>query len=97
MTTDLPTNHRPEDYGDLATVNSQRNDLTSEEFPEGPYGSSLPELSFGKSSPWREDQYATRPFGYENIELHKGLPRNYPGEDLQAGITEEIYPDEDDH
>lgn len=65
-------------YTDLATVESQRNDLTAEEFPEGPYGMSLKTESLGKSSPWRDDQRPPGAFAYENRELHEGLPRVYP-------------------
>jgi hypothetical protein len=65
---------------DLATVESQRNDLIAEEFPEGPYGSSLPVESLGKSTPWRNDQRPPNSFSYENRELHEGLQRNYPGD-----------------
>lgn len=65
---------------DLATVESQRNDLTAEEFPEGPYGSSLPVESLGKSTPWREDQRSNNRFSYENREFHEGMSREYPGD-----------------
>lgn len=65
-------------YTDLSTVESQRNDLTAEEFPEGPYGSSLLTESLGKSTPWREDQRSYNQFTYENRELHAGLSRGYP-------------------
>jgi len=65
-------------YTDLATVESQRNDLAAEEFPEGPYGMSLLSESLGKSSPWREDQRPPNRFVYENRVLHEGLPRVYP-------------------
>lgn len=65
-------------FTDLATVESQRNDLTAEEFPEGPYGSSLLTETLGKSSPWREDQRPPNTYAYENRELHEGLPRVYP-------------------
>jgi hypothetical protein len=67
-------------YTDLATVESQRNDLTAEEFPEGPYGMDLVSESLGKSSPWREDQRPPNSFNYENRELHEGLPRVYPAD-----------------
>lgn len=67
------------EYTDLSTVESQRNDLTHEEFPEGPYGSGLPVESIGKSSPWREDQRPPNQLNYENRELHEGLPRQFPG------------------
>jgi hypothetical protein len=66
------------EYTDVASVESQRNDLTAEEFPEGPYGSSLAVESLGKSTPWREDQRPPNSFNYENRELHEGLPRQYP-------------------
>lgn len=70
------------EYTDLSTVESQRNDLVAEEFPEGPYGSSLFSESLGKSSPWRKDQRPPNRFSYENRELHEGLPRDYPPEHL---------------
>lgn len=65
---------------DLATVESQRNDLTAEEFPEGPYGSPLLTESLGKSTPWREDQRPPNTTSYENRELHEGMPRVYPAD-----------------
>lgn len=68
------------EFTDLSTVESQRNDLTAEEFPEGPYGSSLLAESLGKSSPWRKDQRSQNRFTYENRELHEGMPREYPGD-----------------
>jgi hypothetical protein len=66
-------------YTDLATVESQRNDLTAEEFPEGPYGSARLTESIGKSSPWRRDQRPPDRFTYENRKLHAGISREYPG------------------
>jgi hypothetical protein len=71
--------HRNE-YTDLATVESQRNDLTAEEFPEGPYGSSMISESLGKRSPWRRDQRPPNSFTWENREFHEGLSRQYPGD-----------------
>jgi hypothetical protein len=65
-------------YTDLATVESQRNDLTAEEFPEGPYGSSIVPEALGKSTPWRKDQRPPNRFTYENRELHEGIDRDYP-------------------
>jgi hypothetical protein len=81
---------------DLATVESQRNDLTAEEFPEGPYGSTMLVESLGKSTPWREDQRPPNRFSYENRELHAGLERNYPGDhDIQSlSGTDETEADE---
>jgi hypothetical protein len=68
------------EYTDLATVESQRNDLTAEEFPEGPYGSDLPVESLGKSTPWRKDQRSNNRFSYEDREFHEGLSRGFPGD-----------------
>jgi hypothetical protein len=79
---------------DLSTVESQRNDLIPEEFPEGPYGSTMLVESLGKSTPWRDDQRPPNPYGYENQELHAGLERNYPGDhelhDLSGGDQSEL-------
>ncbi|MGO4269623.1 hypothetical protein AB4Z22_07235 [Paenibacillus sp. TAF58] len=68
-------------FTDLETVESQRNDLIAEEFPDGPYGASLNTESLGKSKPWREDQRPPNQYSYENRELHEGIKRDYPGED----------------
>ncbi|WP_409344862.1 hypothetical protein [Paenibacillus sp. MBLB4367] len=65
---------------DLATVESQRNDLVPEEFPEGPYGSELVSESLGKSTPWRDTQRPLSAFTYENRDFHAGLPRVHPGD-----------------
>ncbi|GFN30974.1 hypothetical protein [Paenibacillus xylaniclasticus] len=67
-------------YTDFATVESQRNDLIPEEFPDGPYGADL-QSKLGKSKPWRIDQRAANPYGYENRSLHAGMERIYPGDD----------------
>ncbi|BBI32211.1 hypothetical protein [Cohnella abietis] len=74
----LPEKKQP--TTDLATVESQRNDLIPEEFPEGSYGSMILKESLGKSTPWREDQRPPNRFSYENRELHAGLDRDYPGD-----------------
>ncbi|SFL14027.1 hypothetical protein SAMN03159341_103435 [Paenibacillus sp. 1_12] len=79
-------------YTDFKTVESQRNDLTAEEFPEGPYGSSRLTESIGKSTPWRQDQRPPNRFTYENRELHAGLSRDYPGDHPthDADVDEQI-------
>lgn len=76
---------------DLSTVESQRNDLAPEEFPEGPYGSDLRSDSLGKSSPWRVDQRPPNRFDYEDRNQHMGIRRDYPGEDdaIQADPGQE--------
>lgn len=63
---------------DLATVESRRNDLAVEEFPEGPYGADIVAASISKSSPWRPEQRSASAYAYENRELHAGLEREYP-------------------
>lgn len=68
---------RRSEYTDFATVESQRNDLTAEEFSEGSYGSEEP-AKLGKSTPWRVDQRPPNRFTYENRELHEGLMRHDP-------------------
>lgn len=81
------------EYTDLATVESQRNDLTAEEFPEGPYGADLERETLGKSSPWRADQRSTSAFAYENRDLHEGLDRGgYPGEHDTHDEAGDEYP-----
>lgn len=75
---------------DLASVESQRNDLAVEEFPEGPYGSPMMVEPLGKSSPWREDQRSPDPYGYENRELHAGLSRGYPGDHDVHSDSDEV-------
>lgn len=81
------------EYTDLATVESQRNDLMAEEFPEGPYGASLERDTLGKSSPWREDQRTASAFTYEYRDLHEGLDRGgYPGEHDTHDESGDEYP-----
>jgi hypothetical protein len=80
MTKDGFMNEHRDEYTDLTTVESQRNDLTAEEFPEGPYGSTIEAESLGKSTPWRRDQRPPNRFSYENRQLHAGMPREYPGD-----------------
>lgn len=79
------------EYTDLSTVESQRNDLIPEEFPEGPYGADLLSESLGKSSPSRKDQRPPNRFDYEDRNLHMGTEQNYPGADetIQADPGQE--------
>lgn len=80
-------------YTDLSTVESMRNDLTFEEFPEGPYGSPINSDNLGKSTPWRKDQRsASTQFDYENHQLHADMKREYPGQD----VFDETIPDKVD-
>jgi hypothetical protein len=73
---------------DLATVESQRNEVIPEEFPEGPYGMAIESPSLGKSTPWRADQRSKSNFTWENRELHAGLDRDYPGDHKPHDETE---------
>ncbi|GMK47722.1 hypothetical protein [Paenibacillus glycanilyticus] len=68
------------EYTDLSTVESQRNDLSHEEFPDGSYGSSITGPT-GKSGPWRMDQRSSRPYGYENRQMHEEYNRDFAGDD----------------
>ncbi|WP_206438432.1 hypothetical protein [Paenibacillus whitsoniae] len=77
-------------YTDFKSVESQRNNLIPEEFPEGPYGTSIAYETLGKSTPWREEQHWTRAYSYENQELHKDIPRGYPGEDDTLQSEEDL-------
>ncbi|NBD26569.1 hypothetical protein GT019_22070 [Paenibacillus sp. T1] len=76
-------------YTDFKSVESQRNDLVAEEFPEGPYGSEIQSASLGKSTPWRMDMRSPNRFDYENRELHEGIGRDYPGEDSYPDAIDE--------
>ncbi|SFI87632.1 hypothetical protein [Thermoflavimicrobium dichotomicum] len=66
------------DFKEFKTVESMRNEILPEEFPEGPYGSSRNE-KLGKNSPWEADQYRVSAFTYENREFHEDLQRQIPG------------------
>ena len=81
---------REASYTDLSTVESQRNDLTFEEFPEGPYGADLHEDEPVKSSPWRPEQRQPNRFGYENRELHGSQERDYPGDDRSGAGSQAV-------
>lgn len=66
-------------HHDVKTVQSQRNQLFFEEFPEGPYGASTNEDVLGKESPWRSSQHAAPQYTYEMRDFHEGIPRQAPG------------------
>lgn len=68
-------------YTDFSNVEAQRNFLTSEEFPEGPFGSSINKDKpvENKDTPWEEGQQFYSSFTYENRNLHEDLPRQFPG------------------
>jgi hypothetical protein len=68
-------------YSDLSTVEKQRDYLTAEEMPEGPYGSPIGKDNpvQNKSTPWQEGQRYYTPFNWENKSLHQDLPRQMDG------------------
>lgn len=70
-----------EEYSDFTNVEKQRNFLAAEEYPEGPYGSTIGKdtLVENKSTPWKDGQHYYSGFVYENRNLHQDLPRQYPG------------------
>lgn len=70
-----------QEYSDLSNVETMRNFLIPEEFPDGSYGSSIRqdapvEL---KSTPWEEGQRRHSAFNYEFKSMHQDLPRQFPG------------------
>ncbi|MEJ8544027.1 hypothetical protein [Brevibacillus borstelensis] len=67
-------------YSELSTVESQRNEILQEEFPEGPYGAATNEARLGKATGWEPGQHSTSTrFTYETRQMHKDLPRQLPG------------------
>ena len=68
-------------YTDFSNVESQRNFLTAEEYPEGAYGSPInkDELVQNKSTPWLPGQRKHSAYNYENKTLHEGMPRQMDG------------------
>ncbi|MED3690118.1 cytosolic protein [Peribacillus butanolivorans] len=70
-----------ETYHDFSNVEKQRDFLIPEEFPEGPFGSTIAQDApvENKSTPWQEGQRSQSAFNFENKSLHEDLPRKYPG------------------
>jgi hypothetical protein len=70
-----------EKYSDFSTAEKQKNFLTAEEFPEGPYGSprraDVPVEN--KSTPWKKGQRHYSAFNYEFKSFHQNIPRRDPG------------------
>ncbi|TYR81358.1 hypothetical protein FZC66_05775 [Priestia megaterium] len=73
-----------DEYKDFSNVEKQRNFLTAEEFPEGPYGSTRgkDKRVENKSTPWEENQQYYTSTTYEFRNLHQDLPRQFPGSHL---------------
>ncbi|MFD1708645.1 cytosolic protein [Siminovitchia sediminis] len=68
-------------YTDVSNVETQRNFLIPEEYPEGAYGAPIGEDTpvENKSTPWKEGQRKYSAHNYENKSLHQNLPRQTPG------------------
>ncbi|WP_101845718.1 hypothetical protein [Halobacillus sp. Marseille-P3879] len=68
-------------YTDFANVETQKNFLTAEEFPEGSFGhpKGKEDPVENKDTPWEDGQQYYSNFAYENRNLHQDLPRQYPG------------------
>lgn len=68
-------------YSDFSNVEKQRNYVTAEDLPDGPYGSPIGKYEpvEGKSTPWREGQRSYSNFNYEFKSLHQGTPRQEAG------------------
>ncbi|MGR9048957.1 cytosolic protein [Halobacillus faecis] len=69
-------------YSDFANVEAQRNYLTPEQLPEGPYGAprnKYEPVTNDKSAPWTDEQRYYSAFNYENKGLHQDLPRHEDG------------------
>ncbi|WP_139491326.1 hypothetical protein [Brevibacillus dissolubilis] len=68
-----------QNFSELSTVESQRNEILQEEFPEGPYGATTNAERLGKATGWEEGQHSTSTrFTYETRNLHENLSRRYP-------------------
>ncbi|WLR49389.1 cytosolic protein [Halobacillus litoralis] len=88
-------------YSDFANVEAQRNYLTPEQLPEGPYGAprnKYEPVTNDKSAPWTEEQRYYSAFNYENKGLHQDLPRHEDGAHPTHDETgENVKPSEEAH
>lgn len=68
-------------YSDFSNVNSQKEMLIPEEFPEGSFGSPIDQNDpvYRKSTEWKEGQQSDSAYVYPDREQHAGLPRQTPG------------------
>lgn len=67
-------------YSDVSNAVTQQNFLTSEEFPEGSYGTPMnkDEPVRNKETPWKEGQQYYSNSAYEYRTFHENLPRQFP-------------------
>jgi len=88
---------KDEEYTDFSNVETQKTFLTAEEFPEGPFGSSIGKTKpvSNKDTTWKHGQQYYSNFTYENRTMHQDLPRQFPGahptHDEKSKETEEPY------
>ncbi|MDQ0229298.1 hypothetical protein [Metabacillus malikii] len=88
-----------EEYRDFSNVETGRDFLTAEEFPDGPFGSPIRknEKVENKSTPWQEGQQYYSNFAYENRTLHEDLqrqfPHSHPTHDDKSKKTDKRYED----
>lgn len=62
-------------------IEQYKAELIPEEFPEGPFGSSIneDEIVTGKSTPWKKGQRRASAYVYPDKEQHDDIPRRLPG------------------
>lgn len=72
---------RPRTFRPLSTDEDLHDSLIPEEFPEGPFGSSINkhEKVVSKSTEWEEGQQRTSAFTYNDKDQHDDIPRRAPG------------------
>ncbi|GGA76741.1 hypothetical protein [Ornithinibacillus halotolerans] len=70
-----------EKFSNFSNVEYQNNYLIPEEFPEGPFGSSInkEQAVEGKSTPWKEGQRRESAFVFPDKNQHEDLPRQIKG------------------
>lgn len=68
-------------YSNFSNVEQQHDKLTTQEMPEGPYGSPInaDEPVQGKSTSWERGQHQDSAFIYPDKAAHDDLPRQYDG------------------
>lgn len=68
-------------FAEMTNVERMHEELVPEEYPDGPYGSSIRQDApvRGKSSPWSKGQKRMSSYVYPDQEQHDDLPRQMPG------------------
>lgn len=85
-------------FSDFSNVRNQKNHLIPEEFPEGPFGSSINknEPVEGKSTPWEDGQRRQSAFVYPYKELHEDLPRQIDGAHPIHDHPDDVTPEQEE-